>query len=139
MTSVHHRSVSNNERRSGVFGGPTSRVNSIRARDYERPSARESVSPKIPDSFAFGNDGANGFVSPERVVERRREKNTITTTERLTTRRSPQKDQDRNYGRDDSDRQRRNVVSPVSRGKQREEVRGMPRYPGCRGLVNNCA
>jgi hypothetical protein len=137
MTSVHHRSVSNNERRSGVFGGPTSRVNSIRARDYERPSARESVSPKIPDAYEFGQDGANGFVSPETVVERRREKNTITTTERLTTRRSPQKHHERNYGRDDPDRQRRDVVSPISRGKQKEEVRGMPCRRRCSALANS--
>jgi hypothetical protein len=124
MGSIHHRSASNNDRRSGTFAGPTSRVNSTRARDYERPSTRESASPIISDAYASGQDGANGFASPDRVIERRREKNTITTTERLTTRRSPRKDQERNNGRDDMDRQRRSVVSPIQRGKQKEEVIG---------------
>ena len=124
MASVHHRSASNNDRRSGNFTGPASRVNSIRARDYERPSTRESASPIISDAYVSGQDGGNGFASPDRVIERRRERNTITTTERLTTRRSPRKEQERNNGRDDSGRQRRSVVSPVSRGKQMEEVIG---------------
>lgn len=131
MASVHHRNVSNNDRRSGTFAGPTSRVNSTRARDYERPSTRESASPIVSDAYASGHDGANGFVSPDRLVERRRERNTITTTERLTTRRSPQKEQERNTGRDDSDRQRRTVVSPVQRGKQKEEIIGKRTVFGC--------
>lgn len=124
MASVHHRSASNNDRRSGTFTGPNSRVNSTRARDYERPSTRESASPIISDAYVSGQDGANGFVSPDRMVERRRERNTMTTTERLTTRRSPRKDQERSSGRDDMGRQRRSVVSPVQRGKQKEEVIG---------------
>jgi hypothetical protein len=109
MTSLHHRSASG-------------RVNSTRIRDYDGP--RDNGSPVLPDNLASSQADRNGH-SPDRVVERRREKNTIVTKEKFTTRRSPQKETARSYGRDDSDRQRRDVESPVLRRRQKEEVPGM--------------
>lgn len=126
MTSLHYRSASATDRRSTHFSNGPSRVNSTRARDYEKASVRDSDSPMLPDGYSDGQDRADHNRSDKRFsgLDRRREKATVTTTETLLTRRSPKKETS-NHERRRSERvQPRNTASPVSKGLHKEATIG---------------
>ena len=126
MTSLHYRSASVTDRRSTHLSNGPSRVNSTRARDYERPSAREGSSPVLTDDP--NNNPADGThrhsKSENRLsgFERRRERSTITTTETVfTTRRSPKKENSNIDNRKTDSSRRRGTASPVLKRPPKEE------------------
>ncbi|KIV84648.1 hypothetical protein PV11_00421 [Exophiala sideris] len=122
MTSLHYRSASATDRRSTHFSSGPSRVNSTRARDYEKASVRDSDSPLFPDGYSDAQDRSDHNRNEKRFsgLDRRREKATITTTETLFTRRSPKKDS--TTGRRRSEKvQPRTTASPVPKSIRKEE------------------
>src|SRR5258708_2182077 len=109
MASTHQRSASTVDRRSATLGGVPSRVSSTRARDYERPSVRDNGSPVLSDSIPKGDDDENDmpkFENHIRETQKKRERTTITTTERIV-RRSPVKESANAGNRAEPDRQRK--------------------------------
>ncbi|KAK5044370.1 hypothetical protein LTR84_011320 [Exophiala bonariae] len=118
MTSIHYRSGSATDRRSSHLPNGPSRVSSTRARDYERPSVRDTASPSVADSHAEQPDIAHKHSKSEprfSGVERRKEKTTITTTDTVYTRRSPKKEGP------NAENKRRSVASPVLKRHVQEE------------------
>lgn len=127
MASLHYRSASATERRSAHPSAAPSRVNSVRARDYERPSARDAGTPIYPTAYSEVGDGVHKHSKSENLfsgIEKRREKSTVTTTETLLTRRSPRKETlnpeswKNNVGR------RPSAGSPVPERRPKEENTG---------------
>lgn len=116
MTSLHYRSASATDRRSTNFSSGPSRINSTRAREHDRPSARDSGSPLLPDGFGDSPDGTHKHSRNDSRLsglERRREKSTVTTTETILTRRSPKKDSSNSDARKRD--QKHNAASPSLR------------------------
>lgn len=127
MTSLHYRSASaTNGRNAHVSSGP-SRVNSVRTRDYERPTLRDGNSPTVPDGSSEPGDSAHKHSKSENRfsgVERRKERTTVTTTETIT-RRSPRKETLQSSARKDDVDRRRSVGSPVLKRSLKERPQGM--------------
>ncbi|KIX02644.1 uncharacterized protein Z518_08586 [Rhinocladiella mackenziei CBS 650.93] len=125
MTSLHYRSASATDRRSARLSDAPSRVDSTRAREYERPSARDSGSPILPDGYS---DAADGVHKPSKNenrfsgLDRRREKTTVTTTETVLSRRSPKKDKPSAESRMGDNSHRRSTVSPVTKHLPKGDV-----------------
>jgi len=127
MASLHHRSASAVDRHSaGTNGGP-SRVNSTRARDYERPYVRETGSPTFSESVSNVN-GFSKHADRYTDTERRREKTRITTTETyLSKRSSPKKGAKSIVNQEQQDPQRRSLESPIlKKQKEREQQAWAP-------------
>lgn len=121
MTSLHYRSASATDRRSTHLPNGSSRVNSARARDYERLSVRDSGSPSVADGYTEQPESAHKHSKSENRfsgVERRKEKTTITTTDTVYTRRSPKKE-----GGNPENKQR-STASPVPKRPAKEEESG---------------
>ncbi|KAI1618728.1 disintegrin and metallo proteinase domain 8 [Exophiala viscosa] len=123
MTSLHYRSASATDRRSTHFSTGPSRVNSTRARDYEKASARDGDSPVFPDGYSDAQDRSERNRNEKRFsgLDRRREKATITTTETMFTRRSPKKETSATERRRSERVQPRTTASPVPKILRKEE------------------
>lgn len=118
MTSLHYRSGSATDRRSSHLPNGPSRVNSTRARDYERPSVRDNGSPSVTDAYTEQSESAHKHSKSEprsSGVERRKEKITVTTTDTVYTRRSPKKEASNAEGK------QRSTASPVLKRSTKEE------------------
>jgi hypothetical protein len=125
MNSQHHRSASATERKS-ITGN--SRVNSTRAREYERHSAQEAGTPVSMDEVEnSGNheDFTKRHESKFNGTERRREKTTVKTTETFLTRRSPLKEGVNVANRSPVDRIPRSRGSPIQKKKPKEPEKGL--------------
>ncbi|KAK7888265.1 gamma tubulin complex Spc97/GCP2 subunit Alp4 [Exophiala xenobiotica] len=123
MTSLHYRSASATDRRSAQpLSGP-SRVNSVRTREYERASARDSGSPVFPDGYSDAPDGHKHTKSENRFsgLDRRKEKSTVTTTETLITRISPRKATTTHENRYADNSRRQSTGSPIQKRANKEE------------------
>ena len=128
MTSLHYRSASATDRRSTHVSNGPSRVNSTRARDYERPSARDGGSPVMTDGFSDVADSAHKYSKSENRLsglDRRREKQIVTTTETVfTARRSPKKETSNVDNRKSDSSRRWSTASPVLKRPPKEEDAG---------------
>jgi hypothetical protein len=129
MTSQHHRSASATERKS-ITGN--SRVNSTRAREYERRSMHEAGTPASMDEVENGGgheDFTNRHERKFNGTEKRREKTTITTTETFLTRRSPLKEGANIANRSSVEKMSRSRGSPTQKKKPKEPEKGVSRAP----------
>ena len=125
MTSQHYRSVSATERKPATG---SSRVNSNRAREYERRSMHETDSPISVDGMENANnfdDASKKYDKRVNGSERRREKTTITTTESWLTKRSPLKEGANTANRTPVDRRPQSRGSPIMTKKPKEVEKGM--------------
>ncbi|EXJ90598.1 hypothetical protein A1O1_03701 [Capronia coronata CBS 617.96] len=124
MASLHYRSASATERRSTHHPDGTSRVNSTRTQNYERPFARDADSPIYPTAYSEVGEGTHKHSKSENRfsgLERRREKSTVTTTETLLTRRSPRKETSNAESRKNNADRRRSAGSPVPKRASNNE------------------
>ena len=130
MTSQHYRSASATERKSSTANAGPSRVNSARAGEYKRPIVQDTGSPLSADApeNGYGHDDASKkYEQKFNGEERRREKTTITTTERFITKRSPVKETI--VRREPVDRGSRNLESSLMPKKQKEVEKQVEKPP----------
>ena len=127
MSSQHFRSASATERKTAAG---TARVNTNRAREYERHSMHETGSPISVDGMENGNsydDASRKHEKKMNGTDRRREKTTITTTETFLTKRSPLKEGANVTNRSPLERRPRSRGSPMQTKKPKEVEKGMGR------------
>ncbi|KAJ9609862.1 gamma tubulin complex Spc97/GCP2 subunit Alp4 [Cladophialophora chaetospira] len=127
MNSAHYRSASATDRRSAPFTNGTTRINSTRVTRDERPFVPDTGSPVLREGFGDSADGHAFSKSEKRLSgleHRRKEKTTVTTTEKIYTRRSPKKEPQSASNRNGV---RRSTVSPVP--KEPLEENNTPRPP----------
>ncbi|RMZ80830.1 hypothetical protein DV737_g2853, partial [Chaetothyriales sp. CBS 132003] len=123
MSSYHFRSASAVERKSSHANAGHARVNSARSGDYKRAFVQESGSPVSSEGAGNGFDRGTTLKRHDKVFhteEKRREKTTITTVERLISQRSPSRQTV--VRREPVDRLSRNVESPPVVPKRPREV-----------------
>ena len=124
MSSQQFRSASATERKTATGAA---RVNSNRARDYERNSMYETTSPVSVD----GMENVNGYEDAPRKfdrkvngTDRRREKTTTTTTETYLMKRSPLKEGSNVANRTPVERRPHSRGSPIQTKKPKEVEKG---------------
>ena len=125
MASTHMRTISAGDRRSAAGSVAASRITATRS-GYERPSVRENGSPILSDDLANGQvyeeyERRNG--SEPKVLERRRERHTVTTTDK-TIHRSPIKGVGTAGNYRQTDRDRLTPTSPLAKRRSENIDRG---------------
>lgn len=130
MASIPSRTTSGYEKRTSGSIGARSRVASSRAGDVEKASTHEEESPAHSENRAGMKGHSTGSKRLSRDInasERRTERTTTTTKERLQVRtRSPVKESAGAGNRREVERERvrRDTESPLARRRQQELEEG---------------
>lgn len=119
MASSFSRTGSTSNRRSANVNGTRSRLSTSRTGEYVEPILQpEDMSPKDQEN-PVNERSSKRFSKDLKTTERRVEKKTVLTREKII-RRSPVKESTSAGNRGDVERQTKHVESPTSRRPQKE-------------------
>ena len=129
MATSHSRNTSAADRRSMNAGG-VPRAAPSRAKEYEKPYVRDDGSPVVSETYTngFNNDGAHERPTKNpssQDYEKRVERTTTTTRDKVIRTRSPVKESASAGNRGIPEKRKTSLQSPTARPKSKEVEPGL--------------